>query len=185
MTSHQYLPSLSYVCVFGEAPIEETRKGRKRITISNRYQFSGYVHIESTEYRVKFLTYDDINRLWAGQLTSKKSILSLYLNYTDAIDLQAGQYFSPVVWAPRGCVGEAGVITKEPMVWLPYLTITKMGDITMQIDMSAIECETGTIIPVTTLETKPGQLVFRKGLKPRWVWRDEKSKPDTDQSKTV
>ena len=178
MSTNVYLPQVTYLCVFPETPRDQTRKGRKRITVSERYQFTGYVHVEQVRYRVRFLNYDDIDQLPA--LTTKKSILAIYGFYAEGIALREGQCFSPVIDAPKGGIGDAVAIHKEPLMWLPYLTLSMTGTAQIRVGIRAIEAETGEVFNLMTLDTKPRQLVYRFNKAPRWVWRDQDAETDDD-----
>lgn len=170
MTTNVYLPQVTYLCVFPETPRNQTRKGRKRVTVSERYQFTGYVHVEDVRYRVRFLNYDDIDQL--PTLTTKKSILAIYGFYAEGIALREGQCFSPVIDAPKGGIGEPAVIPKDQFYWLPYLTLSMTGTAQIRVGVHAIEAETGDVIDLMTLETKPRQLLYQFNKSPRWVWRN-------------
>lgn len=173
MNPFAILPRLTYFCFWPRRARTKPRKGRKKVTFSDRYQFDGNAVIEQVVYRVAFVTYEDVFRLMAGEFTCKTSMVELYAAYEEALALQEQTYFSPIIQAEPGCIGSPAVIEKGGMVWLPYLTVDLVAKGKIMVECRAIEATTGDVVKIAKLGTKPREIVRRRDAKTRYVYKEE------------
>ncbi|BAE50997.1 hypothetical protein amb2193 [Paramagnetospirillum magneticum AMB-1] len=149
------------------------------MAFSSRYQFSGHIEIDGTEYTVKFSSYDDLNKLIDGTYKSKASFVDIYKIYTKAIRLEARTYFSPVITKEKGRCGQWTLLGRGDTACVPYLVMSIPSPGRIEVDLMAMDFN-GESTRLKTLTTKPGGIVMRMGAKMRWVWRRTKVDSETN-----
>lgn len=176
MNPHQLLPHIDYICIWATKPRTKAKKGHNRLSISDRYQFTGYIDIDGNSYRVQFVSYGDVLGLLTGELASKVTHRDLYATYLDGIKQGDRDFFSPVIAPTAGRIGTPAVITKGEFECLPYAVLSMDGPNRIEMDVMAVELETLKPIKVMSLLTEPGGIIKCRGVKPRWLWRRERPK---------
>ena len=174
---------LEYICIWAETPKTEPKRGRKSVSFSDRYVFTGNVIIDGTTYRVQFVEHRDVTKLLTGVHKSRASHVELYRVYHEAHQAQERTYFSPVIAKTEGRIGEPAAIGNEDTL-LPYLVLSRNG-LMIEIDLKAININKpsdedprlGTIEHIQTLTTQRGEIIVVPGKYMRWVWRRPTPKP--------
>ncbi|EME67560.1 hypothetical protein H261_22893 [Paramagnetospirillum caucaseum] len=172
------LPELEYFCIWADTPKTEPKRGRKSVSFSDRYAFTGNAIIDGGTYRLQFVEHKDVTKLLNGVHKSRASHVRLYSLYPEAHLAQERTYFSPVIAKTGGRIGEPAAISDDHCTWFPYFVLSRNG-LLIEIDFKGINIskpseedpQLGTIEHIQTLTTRRGEIIMVPGNHMRWVWR--------------
>lgn len=171
MNPHNKRPRIDYFCIWKTTPRTKPKKGHSRLSFSDRYEFTGYIDIDGSSYRLQFVSYADVLNLLTGVFTSKQTHLDLYDTYREGINQGDRDFFSPVIAPTGGRIGAPALITKGEFQWLPYVVLSMDGPTRVEVDFMAVEFETLEPMKLMSLATEYGGIKMVRGQKQRWIWR--------------